>query len=268
MITMMSNDGFALRGLVAGSSGIPLLLVHGFPFDHTQWQPQLVGLTHQATILAPDIRGLGSSEGPEEHALYSMERYAADLVAWMDHMAWESAVVCGLSMGGYIILAMLEAAPERFRGVVLMDTHARADTDEAREGRRRSRERIRREGMAGLASDLLQRVVGTTTLRNRSEVTAHLQWMMSRAPANGVAGALEAMASRPDRTHLLPDIGVPALALVGSEDALTPPDVVRAMAGQIPGAACMEIPDAGHVVSLEAPEATNAALLTFLESLR
>ena len=263
--TITTDDGLALRVRTAGEGDHPpLLMVHGFPFDHRQWDPQFEALALFGRLAAPDLRGLGSSQGPLDPRAYHMDRYADDLAQIMDHLRWERAVVAGLSMGGYIALAFAHRHRARLAGLVLLDTQAAADDETALERRRQAQEKVRRQGPDALVGDFLEKVLGETTRRERPEVVAAVETMMLGQSPHGVIGALEAMASRPDRTGQLPDIDVPALVIVGSEDTLTPPEKARVMAENMPDARLAEIPRAGHVTSLEAPEAVNRELLSFL----
>ena len=245
-------------------SGTPLLLVHGWPLDRTMWAGQLGGVATYARVLAPDLRGFGDSTvGPP----YSIDQYADDLVAFLDVLGLARAVVCGLSMGGYVAFSMIRRHRERVRGLILADTRAKADTDEARESRRKSIGVIEREGTSALAERQLQSMLGRTTLDRQPELVETVRRMIVATPADGAIGALRAMADRPDSTPLLASIDVPTLVVGGAEDGITPPPVLRAMAAEIPRSRVEIVEQAGHVCPLERPAAFNHVVSEFLGAL-
>ncbi|HEY6321305.1 MAG TPA: alpha/beta fold hydrolase [Thermoanaerobaculia bacterium] len=285
--------------------GVPRLLLHAFPLSRRMWQPQLAGLADSCRLLAPDLPGFGGSppwpaaaaahrgsgpgaggggaagddrdgsgtggdaraRGGGEAAACRMEDMAAAAVARLDEAGVAAAVVCGLSMGGYVALALYEVFRERVRGLVLADTRAAAD-DEAGRGRRLESARAVESGgppaLAALASSLVPRLIAPRTRTTRSELVAWLHREIAEAPPAGVAAAQRGMAERPDRTHLLPRIAVPTLVVVGEEDEITPPAESVILRDRIPGAHLVTVAGAGHLSSLERPEAWNAALREFL----
>jgi pimeloyl-ACP methyl ester carboxylesterase len=245
-------------------SGLPLLLVHGWPHDRTMWAGQLGGLATYARVLAPDLRGAGGStvRGP-----YTIDQYADDLVAFLDSLGLASAVVCGLSMGGYIAFSMLRRHRDRIRGLILADTRASADTDEARANRSRLIALIEQEGMAVLAARQLPSMVGRSTLERQSPLAETVRRMMASVPSEGAIGALRAMAERPDSTPLLRTIDLPTLVVGGAEDGITPPDVLRAMSAAIPNSRIEILEHGGHLSPLERPAAFNHVVTEFLGSL-
>jgi pimeloyl-ACP methyl ester carboxylesterase len=242
-------------------NGVPLLLVHGWPHNRTLWAGQLSGLPTQARCIAPDLRGFGGTtvQGP-----YTIEQYADDLVALLDARGIDRAVVGGLSMGGYVALAMLRRHRPRLRGLILTSTRATADTPEAREKRTRLIELVEREGVEALAGRQLKAMMGTTTFDTRPEVREALRQLMAAAPAAGVIGGLRAMAARADASDLLPTIDVPTLVIAGAEDTFTVPDELRAMAGRIPGSRFELLAGCGHVCAYERPGAYNHVVGEFL----
>ncbi|MGE5144004.1 MAG: alpha/beta fold hydrolase [Acidobacteriota bacterium] len=239
----------------------PILFVHGFPFDHEQWRPQLERLTAWH-CLAPDLRGLTGGDPPA--AGYAMATYADDLVALLDAAGIHRAIWCGLSMGGYILFEVLRRYPERVRGVILCDTKTEPDTPEGKAGRDELARVAERDGAAAIADRLLPRLLGPTTRAERPQVVETVRAMASRLQVGGLVGALRAMRDRPDSTPLLEQIVVPTLVLGGSEDEITPAAGMRVMAQRIRGARYVEVPAAGHLAPLERPEIVNGALEDFL----
>jgi YbgC/YbaW family acyl-CoA thioester hydrolase len=257
-------DGAELAVEVRGE-GSAVLFVHGFPFDRTMWRHQLAGLSRWKRI-APDLRGAGES-GPGA-AEYSIGGYADDLVALLDALGIGQAVVCGLSMGGYILFDLLRRYPQRVRGAVLCDTRPQADTVETRRSRDELAAFAAERGPDAVAERLLPGLLAPATLADQPEVMAQCREMARRCSVAGMVGALRAMRERPDSTPVLGTIRVPTLVVVGAEDRPSPPSVAEAMAQAIPGARYAVIPGAGHVAPLEQPLATSRVLAEFLETVR
>ena len=245
-------------------SGTPLLLVHGWPLDRTLWVGQLGGLATYARVLAPDLRGFG---GSTVRPPYTIDQYADDLIAFLDTLGLASAVVCGLSMGGYVAFSMLRRHRDRVRGLVLADTRATADTDEARESRRRLIAMIEQEGMSALAERQLRTMVGSSTLERQPELVETVRRMLASTPAEGAIGALRAIADRPDSTPMLSSIDVPTLVVGGAEDGITPPAVLRALAAEIRTSRLEILEQAGHLSPLERSAAFNHVVSEFVGAL-
>lgn len=245
-------------------SGTPLLLVHGWPHDRTMWVGQLGGLAPYARLIAPDLRGVG---GSTVRAPYTIDQYADDLVAFLEALGIARAVVCGLSMGGYVAFSMLRRHRDRIRGLILSDTRATADTDEMRSNRARLIELIEQEGMDALAARQLTSSLARWTFERQPELVETVRRMMASVSAEGATGALRAMAERPDSTSLLATIDVPTLVVGGAEDGVTPPDVLRAMASRIPGSRVEILEQGGHLCPLERPAAFNHVVSEFLGAL-
>ena len=244
--------------------GLPVVLVHGFPLDHTLWAPQLAGLMARCRCIAPDLRGFGNSPALPP---YSMDRYADDVVETLDRLGVERAVVGGLSMGGYIAFAMWRRHRRRIRALVLIDTKAGADSDEIRERRRAQMEVARKRGAEVLAAQMLPAQLGASTRERHPEVVEVVRQMLSRAPVDGIVGALEAMIARPDSTPTLATIDVPTLIIVGEEDTATPPPEARKLHEGIRGSRFELVASAGHLSSLERPAAVNHLLSEFIARL-
>ena len=208
---------------------------------------------------------MGESDlGAEE---YSIGRYADDLVAVLDAVGVGQAVVCGLSMGGYILFELLRRYPERVRAAVLCDTRPQADAAEARRNRDELAALAVERGPEAVAERLLAGLLAPATLADQPEVMTQCREMARRYSVPGMVGALRAMRERPDSTPLLGTIRVPTLIVVGAEDRPTPPPLAQGMAEAIPGARCAVIPGAGHVAPLEQPLATSRVLADFLDAL-
>jgi pimeloyl-ACP methyl ester carboxylesterase len=245
--------------------GVPLLLVHGWPHNRTLWAGQMSGLPTQARCIAPDLRGFGGSTaaGP-----YSVAQFADDLAALLDALEIDRVVACGLSMGGYVALALLRRHRERLRGLILTGTRATADTPEASEKRARLIEFISAHGVEALAGAQLAGMLSRGTLESRAGVRERLREIMASASQEGAIGGQRAMMTRPDASDLLATIDVPTLVVAGAEDVLTPPEEQRALAAAIPGCRFELLAGAGHASAFERPAAFNHVLTEFLGKLR
>ena len=245
-------------------TGMPLVFIHGFPHHRGLWAPQVDALARRARCIAPDLRGFGEST---PLAPVSVEAYADDVVALLDHLEVGPAVFVGLSMGGYVALALWRRHRARCDALVLADTRASADDDAARAKRHELIALARQQGSEAIAEAMLPGMVGKSTRERAPEVVARVDAMLRAAPVDGILGALEAMLARPDATPDLPGIDVPTLVVVGAEDVLTPPAAARALAAAIPGARLEVIDGAGHVSNVERPAAFNYVVGEFLDGL-
>jgi len=246
--------------------GTPLLLVHGFPLDHTMWKHQIEGLSSVCRVIAPDLRGFGRSRAMG--AKVTMERLADDLAALVDALgAGEPIVFCGLSMGGYVAWEFWKKYRAGVRGLVLCDTRAAADSPEAAAGRRETARRVLAEGPAFLVDAMVPKLLAPGASATRPDLIESLSAMIRSANAQGVAAAALGMAERDDASTLLPRIDCPCLVVVGQYDAISPPDEMRAIAESIPGAQWVAVSDAGHMAPMENPDQVNAAIAAFLDGL-
>ncbi|MCW2621176.1 MAG: hydrolase, alpha/beta fold family [Frankiales bacterium] len=246
-------------------TGLPLVLLHAFPLSSAMWLDQRAGLAGHCRVITPDQRGFGGSPlGADEPDL---DRCVADLVALLDRLGLDRVLLGGLSMGGYVAMAFLRRHPDRVRALLLADSRASADPPAGRERREWIAQRVVREGGQVLVDEVLPPLLGTTTLADRPDVTARVRKAVATAPAEATAWAARAMARRPDSFDVLRAAAVPALVVVGEEDALTPPSDAEAMVAALPRATLRVLPGAGHLASIETPEAFNAAVLEFVADL-
>ncbi|MFA6004452.1 MAG: alpha/beta fold hydrolase [Elusimicrobiota bacterium] len=243
-------------------SGLPVVLVHGFPLSHAMWELQIEALKKDFRVVAYDIRGLGASAAGDGQC--TMELFSDDLLAVLDHLGIASAVLCGLSMGGYVALRTAQRAPQRVKALVLCDTRSEADDDPAKLGRAAAIQSIKRHGLGPFADGFVPKVFAAETLAQARPCVAAAQARIRASDPVGVCGALLAMLSRTDTSAFLPQIKAPCLVMVGEHDRLTPPEYSRGLAAAIPGAELEVIPAAAHMSNLENPERFNARLLEFL----
>lgn len=245
-----------------------LVLLHAFPLHAGMWAGIREALPTGWRLIAPDLRGFGASRDLGEtraEADLALDDYAVDVEQLLAGLGIERAVIGGLSMGGYVTLALFRRSPGRFRAMILADTRPQADSDEARQQRWRLAELARREGAGPVVDELLPKLLAPAS--RGQPVEDAVRAMAAENAREGIANALIRMMRRPDSSELLPRIPCPVLLLAGAEDTLAPPDVMRAMHDQIPGSELVVIDGAGHLSNLERPERFNAVVAGFLGGL-
>jgi pimeloyl-ACP methyl ester carboxylesterase len=238
--------------------GVPLLLFHGFPFSSASWAAQHATPPTGFRLLTPDHRGFGQSEPAP--GVSTMEAMAEDGLALLDALQLPSAVVGGLSMGGYVALALARLDPGRVRGLVLIDTQSVPD-DEAGKARREAvATDVLAGGVNGLVDGMLPKLFAAAT---PASVRAPVEAMMRAQPPAAVAAAARGMATRADAKALLARFANPTLVVVGAEDAITPPEKAKVMADLVTGARLEVVPNAGHLVPIEQPAHFRSLLESF-----
>lgn len=248
------------------SEPLPLVLLHGFPFDASMWDDVVEDLTDaDVPTIAFDAPGFGQSEIPDGEP--SLELAADAVIATLDELGVERAVLAGLSMGGYIALAVTARHPSRVAGLALLDTKASADTDEARANRLKVADAALGEKGADAVAPMLTTLLGETALEGEPDVVQqHREWLAAAPPA-GIAWAQRAMAARPSRFEVLEDLAVPGLVLRGAEDVVATQADAEAMATAMRrhggDVELVIVPNAGHMTATEDPTAVAAALEEF-----
>ncbi len=252
-------------------SGQPVVLLHGFPLDHTMWSAQIDALSTICRVIAPDLRGFGqSSLGNADPARgISMEQYADDVATLLDALSvvTEPIVLVGFSMGGYVAWQFVRKYANRLRALVQCDTKATADTDDARATRLRMAENVAEWGSARIAEMTGPKMLAASSFQMKRSVVEGVRDVIERTTPAAIAAAQRGMATRPDVTSLLPKVNVPTLIVVGAEDIISTPQEMRQIAGAIPNAQFIEIQGAGHMTTMENPEAVNKALHRFINNL-
>jgi pimeloyl-ACP methyl ester carboxylesterase len=251
---------------VEAGRGSPLLLVHGFPLDHSMWTGQIEPLSRQCRVIAPDLPGFGKSAGNSD-GVSTMGQFADDLAQLLDELGIDEPITfCGLSMGGYIAWQFWKRHADRLSRLILCDTRAAADTEEMARGRRLAAGRVLDEGLTEFIDAMVPKLFAEETVRdNPAIVEATLQVMRTTAPKS-VAAALRGMAEREDMSSELSKIEVPALVICGEHDAISHSDEMRTIAAAMPNANFFEVAGAGHMSPLEQPDRVNAAIIEFLAS--
>lgn len=233
--------------------GYPVVLLHGYPLDHTIWKPVVERLKDHARVITPDLRGHGQS--PVTDGEYSMRLIAEDVYALLERLNIQKAVIGGHSMGGYASLAFARAYPNYLGGLAMVASQAEADSPEKRQGRYITIEEVGRKGPKAVAKKMLPR------LTNHKELMPDLLDIMMRTPKKGLVGILKGIAERPNALEWLSEIAAPAVVIAGVEDAVVPLERARTMAQMLARGWLVEIPGASHMPMLETPQAVADALI-------
>ena len=242
-----------------------LLLIHAFPVGLRLWEPVSIPAGWRA--VAPALPGFDGADPPPRDST-RLADYADAILAFMNQLRIDSAVIGGLSMGGYVTFALWRLDRLRWRGLVLADTRAGADSEQARAGREKLLQTIQARGTHGVADEMLPKLLSTTTRTERPHLADHVRRLTERQTNEGLAGAVVRLRDRPDSTPLLAEIGVPVLLIVGEQDEVTPPPEAERMQAQLEHARLVRIPGAGHLSCLENPTAFSEALAAFLNEIR
>jgi 3-oxoadipate enol-lactonase len=236
-----------------------LLLIHAFPLDARMWEPQLASFGARLPVVTPHLPGFGGTGGPE---VLTMAEAAGACVTALDDAGVDTAVVCGLSMGGYVAFELWRAARPRVAALVLANTRAEPDAPEAAAGRRALAERLRNEGNV-----LVDEPPPLLSEHASEDLRVRVRSMIADQPPAAIAAAALGMAERPDSVPDLPGIDVPTLVITGSDDRLIAPDVTAGIAERVPGAELVRIEDAGHLSNLEAPASFDTGIDEVLSGL-
>lgn len=240
-------------------SGEPLVLLHAFPLDGRMWLAQKDELAGSVRVIVPDLRGFGRSA--ELAPARSLDEYADDVAAMLDRLRIERATIAGLSMGGYVALALARRHPHRLLRLALADTRSLPDSAEGRTARDQSIALVKSDGVAALVERMLPKLLSAGA---SADVVTRVRSLGNSQKPAGVSAALAAMRDRPDSTAVLSGLNIPAAIIVGEADPIAPPDEARAMGALLPRAEVEVIPDVGHLANLEAPATFSMALRRLL----
>ena len=247
-------------------TGPALLFLHAFPLGQFMWDAEAEAFSDTHRVVRFDARGFGGT--PPDDTPLTMDRIADDGAALLGLLGIEKAVVTGCSMGGYAAFAFARRHPERLDGLVLQDTRAGADTDDARAYRASLAARVLEEGAGTAAEAFVPKLVGETTKRDNPGLVSELRERILATSPLGIAQALAGLGGRADSRETMAAIRVPTLVVVGEEDVLTPPSEAETMAAAIAGSRLEVIPAAGHLSNLENPGAYIEALAGFIDASR
>jgi len=262
LLTEVNNTTISYNDI--GEGNVPVILLHGFPFDKSMWKGQLDSLKSLTRVIACDIRGFGKST--DEETPLSIDLFCEDLVLFMDKLNIKKAIVCGLSMGGYIALNAVKKHPERFEAMILCDTQCIADTDEGKEKRYKTIEQINLEGADGFNEKFIKSVFHPDSLANKMEIVENLRSVVVANSKLIITAGLTALAERSETCSSLYAIRIPTLIICGRADGVTPLAQSEYMHKHIRGSVLKIIDNAGHVSNLEQPNEFNKYLVDFLNS--
>lgn len=241
-----------------------IILIHGFPFNKSMWNKQVDMLIENWRVIAYDIRGFGNSGAGT--ADFSIELFVDDLIDLMDTLKIETAMLCGLSMGGYIALNAMEIFPKRFNALILCDTNCIADTPEAKEKRMKSIENIQEKGLEQYANDSVKNLFAPESFVTSKEKIEVIKEMIMGTVVPTISKTLFALSRRKETCSNLHRISIPVLIVVGKEDQITPPDAARMMQKSIKGSILKIIEHAGHLSNIENSYEFNIQLEKFVAS--
>lgn len=245
-----------------GEGSIPIVFLHGFPFDKTMWQEQLDFLKSTHRVIAYDIRGFGKSIDEESHL--NMDLFTNDLILFIDKLGLEKVIICGLSMGGYIALNAMKRFPSRFEALILCDTQCIADSYEVKVNRYKTISDIREFGPSNFNEGFINKVFHEKSIVHKPELVEQIRKVVFSNSEHIIIQGLTALAERVETCSILEDITIPTLIICGREDAITPLEESKFLNKQIKGSVLHVINDAGHVSNLEGSSKFNKHLRNFL----
>jgi len=242
--------------------GRVVIFIHGFPLNKSMWDRQIGALKDEYRVIAYDIRGHGDSEAGNAH--FSMDLFVNDLLGFMHSLNIKKAVLCGLSMGGYIALNAAINFPEQFDGLILCDTSCIADSPKSRNKRIEAIESIKLNGLETFADESINNLFAAGSVAAEGTEIADVKEMIMNTSSQTVYNSMHALAIRKETCSRLSEIKIPVLILVGDEDKITPPIAAMVMHQNIRGSAFSIIENAGHLSNMENPYEFNYLLKKFL----
>lgn len=260
-LTINVND-FDLSYDDVGEGLVPIVFLHGFPFDKTMWQVQVEYLKTKHRVIACDIRGFGKSTDEESHL--NMDLFANDLILFIDKLGFEKVIICGLSMGGFIVLNAMKRFPSRFEALILCDTQSIADSYDDKVKRYQTIEDIKEYGVPNFNEGFIKKIFHEDSITNKPELVEQLRSVVFSNSKHIICQGLHALAERSETCSFLDEITIPTLIICGREDVVTPLDESKYMNKNIKGSILHVINNAGHVTNLEEPSKFNKLLRDFL----
>lgn len=239
-----------------------IIFIHGFAYDYSIWDAQIAFFSKDFYCIAYDVRGLGSLSDFDDQ--FSMEEYVDDLEELIASQNIKKPILCAMSMGGYIALRAIERFGDKIGGLILCDSVAFADSDEAKLKRAAAIKSIKKSGLKSFLEDFIPRCYGSSYIKSSfEEIKKRIKKSADFNP-KGVIGALFAMISRTDTTSAIIKWKKPTLFVCGKEDALTPPQKMNELAKISQNGKLKIIKDAGHMSMVENPKEFNMVVERFL----
>jgi pimeloyl-ACP methyl ester carboxylesterase len=249
---VLDRDGIEIYYKVHGE-GPALLLTHGYSATSQMWNPNVDALAENHTVITWDMRGHGQSSSPKDNSAYSETLTTTDMAGLLGHLGYKTAIIGGLSLGGYMSLAFYADYPEMVEALLIIDTGPGFKKDAARDAWNLTAvaraEAIERNGAGALESRSAEQALAT------------------HKDIQGLAFAARNMLTQFNARVIesLPRIDVPCIVVVGGDDE---PFLIASdyMALKIPNAEKVVIPQAGHAANIDQPEFFNKSILGFLEA--
>lgn len=259
-------NGIKMHYLDVGNpDDLPIVLLHGMTLNHRMWNPQIKVLKENYRVITYDIRGHGKTEVTDGQYTYRM--FVEDLIALLDYLQIDKAVLCGLSMGGAIAMRAFELYSERIHALILCDTRSEADSNETKYWRENSITLIKQGGLKQFTLEFMEALFPVETMENQPETVEFIRNTILSSSPRGICGVLLAQAARTDLTYSIQKINIPTLIMIGEKDNFTPLASSKTMNKKIPNSELKIISGAGHVSNLENREEFNQHLLEFLKKL-
>jgi 3-oxoadipate enol-lactonase len=247
-----------------GEGIVPIIFLHGYPFDKTMWNNQVEELKTKHRVIAVDIRGFGKSIDEESHL--SIDLFVKDLIAFMDKLEISKAIICGLSMGGYIALKAVHKFPKRFISLILCDTQCIADTVVQKENRFKTIEEISIKGKTSFNEEFLASIFYEGSYIHQKEMVEMIRRIIFANTQHIIKMGLRALAERTESCASLSAITIPVLIICGKDDSLTPVEQSEYMQKNIKSSTLHIINGAGHVSNLDQPIIFNQIIKEFLDN--
>ncbi len=237
-------------------TGPPVVLLHGFPLNSTMWDSQAKHLVSKGfRVIRPDLRGHGKTPAVAEPA--TMAHMVEDVLILLDKLKIDRFRLGGFSVGGYVALELVRMHARRVEALLLVDTRAEGDSEEAKTGRRDMIDQVRARGNIVLVEAMLPKLLSEQTRKQHPDLVEKVRKMIMDTPRDGGIHALEGMMARPDQRPNLGSINVPTLVVVGAEDKITPPDAAQILQKGIKGSQLRIVTGAAHMVPVEQPVPLN-----------
>jgi 3-oxoadipate enol-lactonase len=257
----------SVRGLNVVEFGeenkLPVIFIHAFPFCNRMWDRQVEALQGRYKVITYDLRTFGYSEYGNGH--FTIDSHVSDLISIIDSLKIEKPVVCGLSMGGYILLRALELYHNKFKGAILSDTKAESDNNPTKLKRAEQIQMIKNGQREQFTENFIKAALTEANFNEKTELVNFLKEMIGWQKNEAIEGALMTLAARTDTTESLEKVDLPVLVMAGKEDKLTPPEFSKIIYGKTKNSDLKLISNAGHLPNMENPEEFNKALMDFLK---
>jgi 3-oxoadipate enol-lactonase len=242
-----------------------VIFIHGSPFNKGIWDLQIEALKNNYRVITFDLRGHGASTG--HNGNFMIEQMSDDLVRFMDALKIQKAIICGLSLGGFICLDAVERHPERFHGLILSGIQCMTDDEETRNERVKTIGKLLSKGIGPYAEENIRKFFSSKSFISRREEVKKCVAMIESTKINSIVRTLESLNERREYCSRLSSIDMPVMLLAGREDRITPLSSARHIQETIPHATLNVIEYAGHLANLENTHDFNKHLIKFTDSI-